>query len=280
MLFLSLFIGNCVASLNLTIGIDITNKESLAYLGRLEQHYEQFEEKGLILNIVNHILPCYTCQQRHNYTQPEPNCFGGGRYCQFSPYANGQLLLTEIIRQNCLFTASVYLYLSYINLFSQDCLENPHYTFCSENILKNIINYNSTELDECINASFKGQGDKALLENYILSKEMNKQYNQSFLTVFLDSKDITNQPFNEMIVQLCQKLHNDPPEYCNIYSVVEKNTTIQLDEQIFFYLFIVILILLILISIRMLKKVNYVILNKTSIPVEETIGIISEENVQ
>lgn len=36
MLFLSILIGNCLAKLNLTIGIDINNKESLAYLGRLE----------------------------------------------------------------------------------------------------------------------------------------------------------------------------------------------------------------------------------------------------
>ncbi|CAD8190662.1 unnamed protein product [Paramecium pentaurelia] len=280
MLFLSILIGYCVAQLNLTIGIDITNKESLNYLGRLEQYYEQFEEKGLSIYILNHILPCYTCKQRHNYTQPEPNCFGGGRYCQFSTYANGQLVLTEILRQNCLFTKDIYIFLSYINLFQQECVENPHYTFCSDNILKNIINYNITEIDECINASFIGKGDQALLENQILAQEMNKKYNQSSLNVYLDNIDITNLQFNEMIIQLCQKLNNDPPEYCNIYSLVEKNTTIKLDEQIFFYLFIVILILLILISIKMLKKVNYVIQNKASIPIEETIGIISEENVQ
>ncbi|CAD8097239.1 unnamed protein product [Paramecium primaurelia] len=280
MLFLSIFIGYCVAQLNLTIGIDITNKESLNYLGRLEQYYEQFEEKGLSIYILNHILPCYTCEQRHNYTQPEPNCFGGGRYCQFSTYANGQLVLTEILRQNCLFTKDIYMFLSYINLFQQECVENPHYTFCSENILKNKINYNITEIDECINASFIGKGDQALLENQILAQEMNKNYNQSSLNVYLNNNDITNLQFNEMIIQLCQKLNNDPPEYCNIYSLVEKNTTIKLDEQIFFYLFIVILILLILISIKMLKKVNYVIQNKASIPIEETIGIISEENVQ
>ncbi|CAD8169457.1 unnamed protein product [Paramecium pentaurelia] len=280
MLFLSILIGNCLAKLNLTIGIDINNKESLAYLGRLEQHYEQFEKKGLSLNILNHILPCYTCKQRHNYTQPEQNCFGGGRYCQFSTYANGQLLLTEILRQNCLFTYETQLFLSYLNLFQQDCFENPHYTFCSENILNKLLNINTTKVNECINASFQGQGDQALLENNLLAKEMDKQYNQSQLSVYLDNKDISDQTFPEMIVQLCQKLKDDPPEYCNIFSLLEKNTTLKLDDYIFFALFIVLLILLILISIRVLRRVKNVIQDKQSIPVEETIGIISGVNVQ
>ncbi|CAD8194606.1 unnamed protein product [Paramecium octaurelia] len=280
MLFLSILIGRCFATLNLTIGIDINNKESLAYLGRLEQHYEQFEEKGLTLNIRNHILPCYTCKQRHNFTQPEIHCFGGGRYCQFSTYANGQQLLTEIIKQQCLFEKDIQTFLSYINFFQQDCFESPHYTFCSENILKNLLSQNTTQLDECVNASFLGEGDKALLENHLLAQEMNKQYNESSLSVYLDNKEIKDSTFPDMIGQICEKLKTDPPEYCNIFSRLEKNTSLKLDDQIFFFVFIVLLMLLILISIKVLKSVKYVILEKQSIPVEETIGIISGENVQ
>ncbi|CAD8117336.1 unnamed protein product [Paramecium sonneborni] len=283
MLLLSFLIARCFATvnpINLTIGIDITNKDSLSYLGKLEQHYQQFQAKGLTLNILNHILPCYTCQKRHNYTKPEPNCYGGGRYCQFSSYANGQLLLTEIIRQKCIFTNDIFIFLNYINLFQQDCLENPHYTYCSQHILQNILNYDVEELDQCINASFLGEGDQALLENFILSQEMKQQYNQSTLTVYLNHQDISHLEFADMIIHICQKLKNDPPDYCNIHSLLVQNTSIQLQDEIYFYLFIIFLLLLIWISIRVLKKVDQKVLQKGSNPIEETIGIIQEENIQ
>ncbi|CAD8113492.1 unnamed protein product [Paramecium sonneborni] len=266
MLFTFILISKCFARINLTIGIDITNKTSLNYLGTLEKHNQQFQEIGLILNILYRILPCYSCQIRHNFTKPEPNCYGGGRYCQFSTYANGQLLLKEIIRQKCLFIKDVSLFLSYINYFQQDCLDNPDYAFCSKQILEQkLLNNDTIEINQCINDSFLGEGDQALLENFILAQEMKQQYNQSTLTVYLNNQDISNQKFDVLFENIYQKLKKNN---------FEIKTNQQIDE-IQFYVFIALLILLILISIKVLKKSDDQVF-----PMEEKKWIIQLENVK
>lgn len=67
------------------------------------QHfYPILKEAGVQFNIYYDVSTCYYCDEENQYLQPEDNCLGGGRYCEYylDPNAavDGVDLLMEITR--------------------------------------------------------------------------------------------------------------------------------------------------------------------------------------
>ncbi|CAD8202459.1 unnamed protein product [Paramecium pentaurelia] len=233
-------------NVNLTIGLDFMDNSHLPFFEQFQSYFLDFKQKGLNLIIAQHLLPCYSCFTRHQYKQPESNCFGGGQYCQFSESVSGQTILTEMLRQQCILEEEPQYYFNYTIYFSQQCMQLPsEMKSCSENYFLN-NNISTQSIDNCIENSFEGQSDQfqSLKTNRILDQYKQLQYNKTKFALNLDDQDLTNTPFKQIMNQLCKKFEYASIPACGVIKADSIQKT-NLLEKIFLVLFAIIICLII-----------------------------------
>ncbi|CAK63725.1 unnamed protein product (macronuclear) [Paramecium tetraurelia] len=270
---------------NLTIGLDFSDNSYLDFFSSFSKHYDEFHQNGLKVNIVQHLLPCYSCYKRHQFKQPEKNCLGGGRYCQYSDYASGQVILKELLRQQCVLQVLPNHYFNYTIYFGQQCKKSTMVN-CAQTYFSN--NNISTEgIDTCVENSFE-EGEEVNQEirtNKILNQYKELQYNQTSFSVHLDSSDITNTPYDEFLSTMCSKYINISISFCkNIEKPNKQTDNGNTLEQVFLFFFaLIILILTASGGWTLLSKIQFgsslVPKSRIAIPKLEGDHIIQEDDI-
>ncbi|CAD8112331.1 unnamed protein product [Paramecium sonneborni] len=249
-------VKNAKIDVNLTIGLDFQDNSYMEFFNNFSSHYSEFKENGLNLNIAQHLLPCYSCNTRHQFQKSEKNCLGGGRYCQYSDYVSGQIILKELLFQQCVLDVLPQHYFNYTIYFGKQCKKSTMVD-CSKNYFKN-NNITTDPIDECVMNSFNQQDvQEDIKTNKILDKYKDMQYNQTFYSLYLDSQDLSKSPYNEFLQQLCQKFVNASLQSCGQSVNIEtssnqkdnnKTPTNQKEnnslEQVFLFIFALIILIL------------------------------------
>ncbi|CAD8122689.1 unnamed protein product [Paramecium sonneborni] len=272
-------------NVNLNIGLDFMDNSHISFYKQFQSQFLDFQQKGLNLIIAQHLLPCYSCYTRHQYKESEPNCFGGGQYCQYSESVSGQIILTEMIRQQCILEEQPQYYFNYSIYFNELCMQLPSQIQpCSQNYFIN-NNISVQSIDTCIENSFQGESDqnKSLKTNRILDQYKSLQFNQTHFSLNLDNKDLTNTPFDQIMKILCKKFEYASIPACGLIKAGSIQKT-NLLESIFLVLFVLIIILIIIQgTLQLLKNVSFKnVLNQKSritIPKYEKDQIIQDDDV-
>ncbi|CAD8207096.1 unnamed protein product [Paramecium octaurelia] len=270
---------------NLTIGLDFSDNSYLDFYGNFSKHYEEFHQNGLKVNIVQHLLPCYSCYKRHQFKQPEKNCLGGGRYCQYSDYVSGQAILKELLRQQCVLQVLPNHYFNYSFYFGYQCKKSTMVN-CAQTYFTN-NNISTEAIDKCVENSFEEDEEvnQEIKTNKILEQYKELQYNQTSFSVYLDSIDKTNSSYDEFLSTVCSKYINVSISICTNTEKPGKQTdNTNTLEQVFLFVFgLIILIITASGGWTLLSKIQFgsslVPKSRIAIPKLEGDHIIQEDDI-
>ncbi|CAD8194201.1 unnamed protein product [Paramecium octaurelia] len=236
---------NAKMDINLTIGLDFSDNSYLEFYGNFSNHYNELQQNGLKLNIAQHLLPCYSCYTRHQFKEQEKHCLGGGRYCQYSDYVSGQTILKEFLLQQCILEVLPQHYLKYTIYFGQQCKKSSMVA-CSKNYFTN-NNISTEAINKCIEDSFNQSNEvnQEIKTNRILEQYKKMEYNQTSFSLYLDSSDQTDIPYNEFLQKLCQKYINVSISFCDHPDTpIKQGENANPLEQVFLFIFALIILII------------------------------------
>ncbi|CAD8208079.1 unnamed protein product [Paramecium pentaurelia] len=237
-------------NVNLTIGLDFQDNSYLDFFNNFSKHYDELQQNGLKLNIAQHLLPCYSCYTRHQFKQSEKNCLGGGRYCQYSDYVSGQIILKELLLQQCILDVLPQHYFNYTIYFGQQCKKSTMVA-CSQNYFIN-NNISIETINTCVDNSFNQSEDvnQEIQTNRILDQYKEMQYNQTQFSLYLDSSDQTDSSYQQFLKMLCQKYINVSISFCDnpietpVETPVKQVENSNPLEQVFLFIFALIILII------------------------------------
>jgi len=188
---------------------------------------------------------CLICK-RLNYEVPlTGDCISGGRYCAPDPDEEGPLtgtdILSEDLRQACMWKTNPLIWWSYTALYPNNCLRadesgsDKNSEECSNNQLNFVTDQiNSGKVIQCVKDSFfkkansNGPIDQSIDDNSILSEErkLQLQYDITEFPVLL----INHKPYSESLTdirsvlkEICLNVKN-PPLICRDVGVGYKTS--------------------------------------------------------
>ncbi|CAG9316295.1 unnamed protein product [Blepharisma stoltei] len=165
---------------------------------------------------------CSVCKV-HNWTDDNPDCVSGGRYCAPDPDydgpRNGREIVMEDLRQICINKIAQQdknqkLWWNYIKAFNETCSNNNFAKRCSEQAMK-IAKIDPDDVDECVENSF--EKNNKTLDNEILKNEKEKFARAGFF--FYPTVVINNQTYKgdlkpEFIMTTLCEGFKDEPKVC------------------------------------------------------------------
>ncbi|CAD8114088.1 unnamed protein product [Paramecium primaurelia] len=147
--------------------ITLNDKSGFKFIREFQQYYKILEKQ--VQFYISYEVEVSKRDKRINFTQPNDQCMGGGRYCmQIRGEGFGRQVIEEQLRQHCIWINNATQWFEYMDYFDKNCFQVQHYAACSnENyIMKQKV------IGECVENSYEKDSKKAkeLKENIIMDQ--------------------------------------------------------------------------------------------------------------
>ncbi|CAK64545.1 unnamed protein product (macronuclear) [Paramecium tetraurelia] len=145
--------------------ITLNDKAGFKFIREFQQYYKILEKK--VKFSISFEVEVNKRDKRLNFTQPNDQCMGGGRYCmQSRGDGQGRLIIEEQLRQHCIWINNETQWFEYMDYFDKNCFKVLNYAACSSEsqIAQQKV------VKDCVENSYEKDSKKAkeLKENTIM----------------------------------------------------------------------------------------------------------------
>ncbi|CAD8092965.1 unnamed protein product [Paramecium sonneborni] len=234
-------LSQTLSQTNVLFGLNIENKDTFRLINEFRPIYLELKN-DIKFSIFYEVLRCFTCE-KDEWKIENPDCLGGGRYCQFDPngvaFGSGSDVLKEQLRQTCIWQVDSELWWSYMNYFTKKCTKENEFDKCFESFVNS---EDKVKIQQCIQSSYRDQNKLEKGENSILESHFQLRYQSGI--IFYPGVSINSVAYrgnieaDEIKEAICASFKEMPEQCKEQVLVISPNLQV---ENSYFWLIIVVI---------------------------------------